>query len=141
MSLTKSKSIITCRIGDIATAKIELSKIIGTKSYRPIMECLICYEAGKIIVCEFCKYTSCETCLAHYFEAVVEPCCPDCKKVWNQLFLSTFSKKLYSSCTKLKAKFFLDSELALLPITQELATREKEAREILKNINEIRIII
>ena len=36
---------------------------------------------------------------------------------------------------------FLDNELVLLPITQELATREKEAREMLKNIEETRLIV
>ena len=105
------------------------------------MDCLICYEPGKIVVCNTCDYSSCEKCLSRYFEAVVEPCCPNCKSVWDQLFLSTFSSKLYSSCIKLKAKFFLDSELVLLPLTQELATREQEAREILKNIEETRLIV
>ena len=105
------------------------------------MHCLICYEDGKIIICETCKYSACEQCLIRYFEAVAEPRCPECRIVWTQEVLSTFSTKLYSSCLKTLAKKFLDNELVLLPLTQELATREKTARDVLKNIETDRILI
>ena len=55
MSLANSKFFVSCRVGDIATAKIELQKIVGTQYYRAIMESAFvgAFKNGHGNICEW----------------------------------------------------------------------------------------
>lgn len=93
------------------------------------------------IDCLFCNFTACCDCVKRYIlESSEDPCCMNCKKVWNRKFLSeNFNKTFINKKLKTKREEILfDKEKALLPATQIFVEAEIRKEEINKQILELR---
>jgi len=97
------------------------------------MECEICANnvlVKKIVSCPSCEYKACKDCIKKYFETLQEPACPSCSVVWTREFISSHFKSFYTDYKKMREKVLLEREKVLMPETQELAEREKQARKL-----------
>ena len=93
------------------------------------------------IDCLFCNFTACCDCVERYIlESTEDPCCMNCKKIWNRKFLSeNFNKTFINKKLKTKReKILFDKEKALLPASQIFVEAEIRKEEINKQILEIR---
>ena len=108
-------------------------------------ECQICYEKfnlqnHKKIVCAFCDYKTCRTCIQTYLTTTVnDPHCPSCKKGWNREFVDANSTKTFCSknLKNHRENVLLEREKSYLPEAQIAVIRRKQASVIRKQINEI----
>ena len=108
-------------------------------------ECEICYENfnlqnHKKIVCAFCDYKTCRTCIQTYLTTTVnDPHCPSCKKGWNREFVDANSTKTFrnKSLKTHRENILLEREKSYLPEAQIAVIRRKQASAIRKQINDI----
>ena len=118
---------------------------------KEVKSCMICCENfnksnHKHAACQYCNYDTCTTCAETYLLGTTQDahCMNDqCKKVWNQEFLSSvFTKKFVGGTYKKRREDLLfERERSMLPETQPYAESlkgmyelEKEEAPILKKI-------
>ena len=118
---------------------------------KEVKSCMICCENfnksnHKHAACQYCNYDTCTTCAETYLLGTTQDahCMNDqCKKAWNQEFLSSvFTKKFVGGTYKKRREDLLfERERSMLPETQPYAESlkgmyelEKEEAPILKKI-------
>ena len=94
-------------------------------------DCEICCEKfnlqnHKKVVCPFCDYNTCRTCVQTYLTTTInDPHCPSCKNEWNREFVD-------KSCTKTfrnknlkihRENILLEREKSYLPEAQIAVAR------------------
>ena len=108
-------------------------------------DCEICCEKfnlqnHKKVVCPFCDYNTCRTCVQTYLTTTVnDPHCPACKKEWNREFVDKSCTKTFRN-KELKThreNILLEREKSYLPEAQIAVARRKKAIAIRKQINTI----
>ena len=107
-------------------------------------DCGICCETynrsnHKKVICPFCDFSSCRTCIKTYLTSIInDPHCMNCKKGWNREFVD-------QSCTKVfrnkdlkthRENILFEREKCLFPQTQILVQRKKQIIETNKILNE-----
>lgn len=103
------------------------------------MDCSVCCERitkKTNVTCHFCDYVSCKSCAKRFLLDSVNPSCMNCKKPWNretlcENFGKTFVDKEYK---QKRERDLFETEKALLPQAQEIATREKRIKGITREI-------
>lgn len=106
------------------------------------MECNVCCEKinkKKSVTCNFCDYLTCTSCTSRFILDTVNPSCMNCKKPWNREIITEKLGKTFVT-KKYKAKRendLFETEKALLPETQEYATRKKQLDDVKKEIYEL----
>ena len=98
------------------------------------MECSICCEnynqsTFKKVTCPYsdCNFSACKNCVRTYVLGTsADPNCMNCKKEWNDKFLSsnlnkTFVEKDYK---KHRKKFLLEREVSRLPESMNAAEKQ-----------------
>ena len=108
-------------------------------------ECNVCCDKitkRNIITCHFCDYVTCKPCTKRFIlDGTIAPVCMNCKKPWNRETLTnnfgkTFIVKEYKE--KRENNLF-ETEKALMPETQEIATRQKRIKDINKEIYTLQV--
>lgn len=104
------------------------------------MECNVCCEkVKKGVTCNFCDYLTCTSCVSRFILETVNPSCMNCKKPWNREIITEKLGKTFVT-KKYKAKRendLFETEKALLPETQEYATRKKNIDSLNREIKEL----
>jgi hypothetical protein len=103
------------------------------------LDCSVCCERvtkKNQVACHYCDYVACKSCAKRFLLDSVNPLCMNCKKPWNREMISekfgkTFVAKEYK---QKRERDLFETEKALLPETQEIATRQKRLKEINKEI-------
>lgn len=103
------------------------------------MDCSVCCERvtkRSQVNCNFCEYIACKSCAKRFLLDSINPLCMNCKKPWNREMISekfgkTFVGKEYK---QKRERDLFETEKALLPETQEIATRQKRLKEINREI-------
>lgn len=104
------------------------------------MDCSVCCERvtkRMQVTCHFCDYITCKSCAKRFLlEGSINPSCMNCKKPWNREMISekfgkTFVGKEYK---QKRERDLFETEKALMPETQELATHQKRLKELNKEI-------
>lgn len=100
--------------------------------------CNVCCDVlKKPVACGFCDYETCGSCASRFIvEGTIDPKCMNCKKPWARKFLTdSFGKSFMSKKYKEKRENDLfETEKALMPETQEFATRKKRMDSINKEL-------
>lgn len=110
-------------------------------------QCPVCIEvytwsgAHKRVVCPYCKYAACRTCVETTLvdpEARKDPECFNCHKAWTRDFIhDTFTKTFQTKDLKRhREQVLFDRERSLLPATQTvleaLERRNKESKALME---------
>jgi hypothetical protein len=103
------------------------------------MDCSVCCESvtkKSQVSCHFCDYITCKSCAKRFILDSVNPSCMNCKKPWNREMISekfgkTFIGKEYK---QKRERDLFETEKALMPETQEFATRTKRMKDLNKEI-------
>ena len=104
------------------------------KSTRALVKC--CYDD--------CNFEACKSCVRKYLLSTTnDPHCMNCKKSWNQDFMSmnlnrSFISKEYKES---RMNLLLEKEMSKMPQTMEAAQREKCIKQQKKQIQDIDIEI
>lgn len=104
-------------------------------------DCSICCEKIlKNVICNFCDFQSCTTCVRRYLlDTDSDPHCMNCKEQWSRDFLdSSFPKTFVNKNLKShRENILIDREKSLLPATQHLVERELHQRKFQKLIKDL----
>ncbi len=108
-------------------------------------ECEICCEKfnlqnHKKVVCPFCDYNTCRTCVQTYLTTTInDPHCPACKKEWNREFVDKSCTKTFRNkdLKRHRENVLLEREKSYLPEAQIAVARRKKAIAIRKQIASI----
>jgi len=100
--------------------------------------CNVCCDSlnktvRKEIKCLYCDYSSCRKCIQKYLlESIQEAHCMNCKKVWNDDFLTeSLTKVFITGEYKINRQtILLNKQKALLPDTQHNVIAEKQIRDL-----------
>jgi len=100
--------------------------------------CSVCCEKynkinHKKVICPFCDFESCKTCIQTYLLSTSEdPHCMSCKHVHNREFIDTFCTKRFRNVEykKHRENVLFEREQAKLPETQRHARRVIRMREL-----------
>ncbi len=107
------------------------------------MDCSVCCERitkRTTVTCHFCDFVTCKSCASRYIlESTINPACMNCKKPWTrEVLANNFSKVFLTREYKAKRERDLfETEKALLPETQPLATAKKDLDKVNKEIYEL----
>ena len=107
------------------------------------MDCSVCCERitkRTTVTCHFCDFVTCKSCASRYIlESTINPACMNCKKPWTrEVLANNFSKVFLTREYKAKRERDLfETEKALLPETQPLATAKKDLDKVNKEIAEL----
>ena len=107
--------------------------------------CPICLEpytksVRKEISCQYCHESTCVKCIEKYLLNTIEdPHCPHCRNAWSRSVLATFctSTFLNQVYVKYRQTILLNREKSYLPQLQVLAEREKKARDLEKEDDQL----
>ena len=103
------------------------------------MDCSVCCERvtkRSQVNCHYCDYLTCKSCTKRFLLDTINPSCMNCKNLWNREVLceklgKTFVGKEYK---QKRERDLFETEKALLPETQDIATRQKRIKEINREI-------
>lgn len=103
--------------------------------------CPICIEPytkaiRKEIKCQYCQESVCSKCVEKYLTTTIDdPHCPHCRRAWSRAVLSTVCTKTFlnGGYFKYRQDILLNREKSYMPQLQELASREKRARDLEKD--------
>lgn len=98
------------------------------------MECPVCVERSPSLKkCISCDFSACKKCIKRFLlDSIQDPACMSCKKPWTRKFLIenltvTFVNGEYK---KHRQNILFELETALMPETQEEASRYKKNRDL-----------
>ena len=108
-------------------------------------DCSICCEKlnktlHKNVICSYCNFSSCRTCIQKYFlETSLDPHCMNCKKFWSRDLLNDSCTNVFitGNLKKHRENILLEREKCLMPETQPYVLVEKERDKLLSQIPDI----
>lgn len=103
------------------------------------MDCSVCCERvtkRSQVSCHYCDYVTCKSCTKRFILDSVNPSCMNCKKPWNREVLSEKFGKVFiqKEYKQKRERDLFETEKALMPETQAIATRQKQIKEINQEI-------
>lgn len=111
-----------------------------TDDKKMALECSVCCERvtkKNQVTCRFCDYITCKSCAKRFLlEGSINASCMNCKKPWNRETLCEQFGKTYvgKEYKQKRERDLFETEKALLPETQEHATRQKRLKEVNREI-------
>lgn len=109
--------------------------------------CNICCEfynksTRSVVKCCFgdCNFEACKNCVRKYLlSSTNDPHCMNCKKSWNQDFMTMNLNRSFVSqeYKETRMDLLLETEMSKMPQTMEAAQREKQIQDEKKNIMDI----
>ena len=108
------------------------------------MECHVCCEVlnksnHSKVSCNYCAFVQCSSCAEKYLlDTPNDPHCMSCKTGWNrEKLMENFTKKFVGKTFKERRENLLfERERALMPGTQPAAEREKNIRDLNRQISQ-----
>jgi hypothetical protein len=98
------------------------------------VNCSICVDdirkKSDAITCPVCEYVACKKCLDEFFGTIPEPRCANCNITWTREFITTSFKSFAKNYKKMREKYLLSREMAMMPETQPFVEQELLVRDL-----------